>query len=54
MKKEILLPALAAAGGAAGFALRRWELATAFEPDTGLPIAGMPARIIPADTAARA
>lgn len=43
MKKEILLPALAAAGGAAGFALRRWELATAFEPDTGLPIAGMPA-----------
>lgn len=43
MKKEILLPALAVAGGAVGFGLRRWELATAFEPDTGLPIAGMPA-----------
>lgn len=43
MRKEILLPALAVGGGAVGFGLRRWELATAFEPDTGLPIAGMPA-----------
>lgn len=40
MRKEIILPSVAVAGGAAGFALRRWELATAFEPDTGLPLAG--------------
>ena len=43
MRKEILLPAIAVVGGGAGFALRRWELATAFEADTGLPIAGAPA-----------
>lgn len=43
MRKEILLPAIAVVGGGAGFALRRWELATAFEPDTGLPIPGAPA-----------
>lgn len=42
MRKEILLPGVAVVGGAVGFALRRWELATAFEPDTGLAIAGMP------------
>ena len=40
MRKEILLPAIAVVGGGAGFALRRWELATAFEADTGLPISG--------------
>lgn len=33
----ILLPLLAIAGGACGFFLRRWELATTFEP-TGLAI----------------
>lgn len=38
MRKEIILPGLAVGGGIAGFFLRRWELATAFEPDTGLPI----------------
>ena len=43
MRKEILLPAVAVAGGAVGFALRHWELTTAFEADTGLPIAGAPA-----------
>ena len=43
MRKEILLPAVAAAGGVVGFAFRRWELATAFEADTGLPIDGAPA-----------
>ena len=43
MRKEILLPAVAAAGGVVGFAFRRWGLATAFEPDTGLPIDGAPA-----------
>ena len=43
MRKEILLPAVAAAGGVVGFAFRRWELATAFEADTGLPIDRAPA-----------
>ena len=40
MRKEILLPVVAVIGGGVGFGLRRWELATAFEADTGLPIAG--------------
>lgn len=43
MRKEIVLPVVAAAMGAAGFALRKWELASAFEADTGLPIFGAPA-----------
>lgn len=43
MRKEILLPAVAVVGGAVGFGLRHWELSTAFEADTGLPIAGAPA-----------
>ena len=43
MRKEIVLPVVAAAMGAAGFALRKWELASAFEADTGLPISGAPA-----------
>lgn len=43
MRKEYLLPGLALIGGGAGFALRHWQLTTAFEPDTGLPIAGLPA-----------
>ena len=43
MRKEIVLPCVAAGAGAAGFFLRRWELATAFEPDTGLATPGMPA-----------
>lgn len=41
MRKELVLPAAAIAGGAAGFVLRCWELRTAFEPDTGLPVYGM-------------
>ena len=45
MRKEFVLPAAAVAGGAVGFALRRWELATAFEADTGLPISGAPATL---------
>jgi len=36
MKKHILLPALAWVGGIAGFALRRWELNTAYDPATRL------------------
>lgn len=42
MRKELVLPVTAIVGGAIGFFLRRLELATAFEPDTGLPIEGMP------------
>ena len=45
MRKELVLPVLAVAGGAAGFCLRRWELATAFEADTGLHIPFAPATI---------
>lgn len=36
MKKEILLPTVAWLGGVAGFALRRWELATAYDPELRL------------------
>ena len=42
MRKELVLPVTAIVGGAIGFFLRRLELATAFEPDTGLPIPDMP------------
>lgn len=42
MRKELILPVTAIVGGAAGFFLRRTELATAFEPGTGLPIDGTP------------
>lgn len=42
MRKALLLPGFAAAVGAAGFLVRRWQLATAFEPETGLPIPGAP------------
>ncbi len=43
MRKAFILPAAALAGGAAGFFLRRWELSSAFETETGLPIPGAPA-----------
>ena len=36
MKKEIMLPAVAWLGGIAGFALRTWELATAYDPQMHL------------------
>ena len=42
MRKELILPAVAAAGGAAGFAQRRWGLTAGFEADTGLPVLGSP------------
>lgn len=45
MRKEVLVSLSALVLGAAGFALRKWELATAFEPDTGLVTPGMPATI---------
>lgn len=42
MRKSIVLPALAFLLGAAGFGLRRWAVATGFEPDTGLAVGGHP------------
>ena len=45
MRKEIILPAVAVVCGAVGHILRRWELATAFEAGTGLPIPGAPAAL---------
>lgn len=42
MRKEIVLPSLAVSGGIVGLLLRRWELATAFEADTGLVTPNMP------------
>ena len=44
MRKEILLPVSAVVLGAGGLALRRWELATAFE-ETGLVTPGMPSTL---------
>lgn len=35
-----MFPALSLAGGAAGFALRRWQLSSAFQPETGLFVHG--------------
>jgi len=46
MKKQIALPALALAGGAAGFFLRRWQLASAYLPDTELFVHGAPATYV--------
>ncbi len=36
MRKDILLPGLALAGGALGFGLRRWQLASAYDRETQL------------------
>ena len=44
MQKKIVYPALAVLLGGVGFALRRWELATAFE-ETGLVTHGMPSTL---------
>lgn len=43
MRKNILPPILAILWGVVGFGLRKWQLATGFEPDTGLPVPGTPA-----------
>ena len=46
MRKNILLPAVALLGGMGGFALRKWQLSTGFDPATGLAIPGAPAAIV--------
>lgn len=43
MRKDLALPALALAGGVAGFFLRRWQLSSAYQPETGLFVHGAPA-----------
>lgn len=45
MRKDIILPAVAAGAGALGFGLRRWQMSSGFEPDTGLAIPGAPAAV---------
>lgn len=45
MRKDILLPVLALTGGAAGFFLRRWQLAAAYQPEAGLFIHGAPSTL---------
>ena len=39
MRKNIVLPGIAVVGGLVGLGLRKWELAAAFEPETGLHLA---------------
>lgn len=43
MRRDVVLPVLAVAGGAAGFFLRRWQLASAYLPEAGLFVHGAPA-----------
>lgn len=45
MRKDVLLPGLALFGGLAGFGLRRWQLASAFQPELGLFVHWTPATI---------
>lgn len=45
-RKDILLPVLTILWGGVGFALRKWQLATGFDPDTGLAIPGTTASIV--------
>ena len=42
MRKDLILPALALAGGAGGFFLRRWHWAGAYQPELGLFASGAP------------
>lgn len=42
MLKKLLPPLLTLMAGGAGYALRRWQLTSGFEPDTGLAIPGAP------------
>ena len=43
MRRDIVLPVLAVAGGVAGFFLRRWQLASAYDPETELFVHSAPA-----------
>lgn len=43
MRKEVILPALAMAGGAAGFLVRTWQRSSALDPSTNLFVHGAPA-----------
>lgn len=45
MRKNLPL-ILALVGGAGGFALRKWQLAAGFEPDTRLPIPNAPSALL--------
>lgn len=46
MKRSNLLPGVCLVAGAVGIMLRRWQLATAFEAGTNLPIRGSTATIV--------
>lgn len=46
MGKKFLPAVLALLGGGVGFGLRKWQLATGFEADTGLAIPGAPAALV--------
>lgn len=45
MRKDVFLPLLALMGGGAGFVLRSWQLAEAYDEKTCLFRAGVPASI---------
>ena len=45
MRKDIILPVLAVAGGAVGFLLRVWQWASAYDPVTELFASGAPASL---------
>lgn len=45
MRRPVLIPLSAVVAGLIGLVLRRWELATGFEPETGLAIFPQPASL---------
>lgn len=46
MRNDIVLPGLALAGGVGGFLARRWQLTSAYAPETGLFTRGAPATLV--------
>lgn len=46
MRKDLILPGLALGAGVLGFGLRRWQLASGYDPDTQLFAAGHPAVLL--------
>ena len=46
MRNDIVLPGLALTGGVGGFLARRWQLASAYVPETGLFTRGAPATLV--------